>query len=118
MSEDSPYKMYVWRREPGWIVVAHAKSVAEARALALEESDGTGDESTPVRKEAYKFVEENNPEIFYRENAEFVLTDSGLLEEADGEVERLVGRVKSLELELKQIHKSFAESIESISKGL
>lgn len=118
MSEVSPYKMYVWRREPGWIVVAHAKSVAEARALALEESDGTGDESTPVRKEAYKFVEENNPEIFYRENAEFVLTDSGRLEEADAENERLVGRVKSLDSEINQLYAIFPGSIESRSKGL
>jgi hypothetical protein len=79
----SVYKMYVWRRQPSYTVMAHATSVAAARALALEECSGSGDDSTPIRKEAYIHVQTLNPEIFYRENAEFVLTDSAELQEME-----------------------------------
>jgi hypothetical protein len=75
--------MYVWRNQPLYTVAAHATSVTSARELALEECRGTGDESTPIRRQAYIQVETMNPEIFYRENAEFVLTDSAELQEME-----------------------------------
>ena len=85
----APYKLYVWRRQPLCVITAHATSVARARELALEESRGDGDASTPVRRKAYEAVQTTTPEIHYRENAEFVLTDSALLQESDQEVEEL-----------------------------
>ena len=85
----APYKLYVWRRQPLYVITAHATSVARARELALEESRGDGDASTPVRRKAYEAVQTTTPEIHYRENAEFVLTDSALLQESDQEVEEL-----------------------------
>ena len=90
------YKMYVWRKQPSYTVMAHAKSVDSARKLALEECRGTGDDSTPIRKEAYIQVETMNPEIFYRENAEFVLTDSAELQEMELYCAVLSERIKEL----------------------
>lgn len=76
-----PHKMYVWRKQYEYLVVVHAKTVAEDRALAIEESNGDGDDSTPVRVRAIQAVLETNPEIHYRRNAEFVLLINGELEE-------------------------------------
>lgn len=76
-----PHKMYVWRKQNEYLVVVHAKTVAEARALAIEESNGDGDDSTPVRVRALEAIRETNPEIHYRRNAEFVLCTNGELEE-------------------------------------
>ena len=83
------YKLYVWRKQPLYVVMAHATSIARARELALEESKGCGDDSTPVRRQAYEAVRTTAPEIHYRENAEFVLTDSAELQEAEHEIEEL-----------------------------
>ena len=90
------YKMYVWREQPLYTVMAHATSMASARELALEECRGTGDDSTPIRRRAYIRVETMNPEIFYRENAEFVLTDSAELQEMDLYCAVLSERLKEL----------------------
>jgi hypothetical protein len=92
----SPYKLFVWRCQPLYVVMAHARTVAEARKLALEECRGTGDESTPVRRRAYIAVETTTPEIHYRENAEFVLTDSAELEEMEAYARVLAERIREL----------------------
>ena len=77
------YKAYIWRDRLQYLVIAHAISVAHARDMAIEECRGSGDLSTPIRQQALKNVTENTPEIFYREVAEFVLTDSAELREAE-----------------------------------
>jgi hypothetical protein len=94
----SVYKMYVWRRQPSYTVMAHATSVAAARALALEECSGSGCKGADAggRKEAYIHVETRNPEIFYRENAEFVLTDSAELQEMEAYCAVLAERLREL----------------------
>ena len=90
------WKMYVWRKQPLYTVMVHAKSVSSARKLALEECSGSGDESTPVRRQAYIHVETCNPEIFYRDNAEFVLTDSAELQEMEAYCQVLAERIREL----------------------
>ena len=85
----NPYKLYVWRRQPLYVVMVHATSIARARELALEESKGCGDDSTPVRRQAYDAVRTTTPEMHYREVAEFVLTDSAELQEAEHEIDEL-----------------------------
>jgi hypothetical protein len=92
----SDYKMFVWRHQPDFVVMVHAKSVAEARELALEECKGCGDESTPIRHTAVEFVRNLTPEIFYRECAEFVLTDSAELQEEETYARVLAERIKEL----------------------
>lgn len=95
----APYKMYVWRLQPDWIAVAHATSAESARVQILNEA-GPADKSTPIRTAAMNTIRERNPEIFYRENAEFELTSSASLEEVDLYVETLTARIHELEKEV------------------
>lgn len=92
-----PHKMYVWRQAFHYIVVAHAKTVAQARTLALDEWKGDGDWSTPVISRAIKAIKETNPEIHYRENAEVVLCTSGEVEEQELYIDTLNQRINDLE---------------------
>lgn len=92
----SDYKMYVWRQHPTFTAMAHATSVAEARELVLQDSGSPGDESCPMRKLGIDFVMNNTPEIFYRENAEFVLTDSAELQEMEKYCQVLSEHIRSL----------------------
>ncbi len=92
----SDYKMYVWRMQPTFTAMAHARSVEEARRLVLEDSGSPGDESTPMRKLGIDFVMERNPEIFQREVAEFVLTDSAELQEMEEYCQVLSERLREL----------------------
>ena len=113
--QESPRsKMYVWRGRPGYLAVAFAMSVAEARDLMAKEMDGGGDESTPVRNRAAAEIQENMPEIFMRSNAEFVLTNSGELEEMDLLCERKQKEIKSL----KRGIDSIARTVESMHTQL
>ncbi len=96
----SPLKMYIWRGSRDYLVVAHAISLANARTLALEEANGEGDASTPVICRAIEAIRNHSPEIFYRENAEFVLTTSGEVEEQILYSETLSNKIKSLEAQL------------------
>lgn len=91
-----PFKMFVWRRQPDWIAVAHATSVESARVQILDEIGGGADPSTPIRLKAIEAIEETNPVIFYRDNAEFELTSSANLEEADLTIGDLRKQVKGL----------------------
>lgn len=90
------YKMYVWRKQPSWVVMVHATCVEEARKLALVECNGDGDESTPVRSAALEQVRTMNPEVHYRTNAEFVLTDSAELQEMEAYAYVLGERIREL----------------------
>jgi hypothetical protein len=71
---------YIWR---GWgfLAVAQAASIAEARALLDEECDGDGGTSTPIRMQAWKRIRESTPTIFHGPNSEFVLSESAETEE-------------------------------------
>jgi hypothetical protein len=71
---------FIWR---GWgfLAVAQADSIAQARELLKEEYGGGGDLSTPIRCAAEKHIAEFHPEIFHGGNAEFVLTESAETEE-------------------------------------
>ena len=81
--------MYVWGGAGmGFTVIAHAQSVERARFLALEQI-GETDGSTPYILEARNLVKTHTPIIWYYENAEFLLSESLQLEEADIENERL-----------------------------
>ena len=53
------YKLLVWRGGHDYIVMCHARNVAEARELAIEDSMGDGDWSTPVRLRMMKAVRED-----------------------------------------------------------
>ncbi len=74
-------KMYVWRGKGDYLAVAIASSIAESRNMVLQEISKVGCESMPVCGRAIKDVQENTPIIFLRSNAEFVLSNSGELEE-------------------------------------
>jgi len=76
------HKLYVWRNID-YLVVAHAKSVAEARQLIRDEHGVDGDSSVPVRAAALKAVQENTPEIHYRTDAELVLSANGETQELE-----------------------------------
>ena len=71
---------YIWR---GWgfLAVVQAESVTQARELINREMDGSGDKSTPIRLQAIARVKDMTPEIFHRENAEFILSESADTEE-------------------------------------
>jgi hypothetical protein len=94
------FKMYVWREQPDWVVMSHARSVEEARRLALEDSGGP-DWSTPIRARMEEHIQSRTPEIHYRQCAEAVLTSSAELEEAEGYIESLKARIKLLEAALR-----------------
>lgn len=74
-----PMKLYVWTCEPSFVAVAHARSVEEARFRMIEEVGASGDGSCPERDKARRYIQENNPTIWYGVNAEFALTDSAEL---------------------------------------
>jgi hypothetical protein len=58
--------------------------------LALEDNMGfSSDGSCPEREAACRAVKTTQPEIHYRACAEFVLTDSALLREAEAENDEL-----------------------------
>ncbi len=95
-------KMFVWPGRGKWVAMAHAFSVAEARELMIEEVGGT-DGSCPVRTEALEQIRNGNPTIFYSANAEFALTDSGELEEADAHSKTLEDKLKSAESKLARL---------------
>ncbi len=102
---DRPYKLYVWKRG-GFLVAVHAKTVAQARELALEEWNGDGDESTPVISQSVQDIKEVTPHIFYRENAECVLTDSGALQEMDLYAKTADARAETAEAECVQLRRA------------
>jgi hypothetical protein len=85
---DKQFHMYVWTKEPFFYAVAQARSVHEARTLMLEEV-GSGDGSCPEREEAAKWIKEQQPFIFHRENATFALTDSAEQVEMSAYIEKL-----------------------------
>lgn len=74
-------KLYVWPKR-GFLAVAYATSLAEARTLLLDEMGGTGsDGSMPCVARAFEAVEAHQPQVFaYGSTAEFVVTESGWLE--------------------------------------
>lgn len=93
-SGSETFKTYIWRDRLKFVAFAHARSVKEAREL-LEAEGAFGDASTPVRQEMGAFVRERNPEIFYREVAEAILTDSGELEDTELAYERCREELKT-----------------------
>jgi len=75
-------KMYIWRSDM-FLAVAQAESVAEARNAMMVEMGESGDGSCPERDKGRVFILGTMPEIFYSRNAEFVLTNSGELQEQE-----------------------------------
>lgn len=65
----TPYKCYVWGDKAGrWIAVAHARSVQEARDLAVEDATGVlgeADWSTPVTADMVAMIRGSTPAIHY-----------------------------------------------------
>jgi hypothetical protein len=90
---DKQFHMYVWTR-PFFYAVAQAKTVDEARTLMLEEVGG-GDGSCPEREKAAKWIREQQPAIYHRENATFALTDSAEQIELMAYIEKLQKELKS-----------------------
>lgn len=109
----TPYKCYVWVDRGGrWVAMAHARSVQEARSLAIEDATGVlgeADWSTPVTADMIAMIRNSTPAIHYRGNAETVLTSSGQLEETSLYVETLQARVKLLESALADTLKQLPE---------
>lgn len=89
--------MYVWLGLASFLAVAQASSVAEAREKMLEEIGPGGDGSCPERDKAREHVRQHTPVIWRGVNAEFAMTDSANLIEADAECQTLRGRIKELE---------------------
>lgn len=81
-------KMYCWSTSD-FLCVVHAETVEEARALALREMGGKPDGSSQQMTNAWIEVNRQNPVIWAGRDAEFTLTDSAQLEEADSENARL-----------------------------
>jgi hypothetical protein len=90
---DKQFHMYVWTKEPFFYAVAQARTVDEARTLMLEEV-GSGDGSCPEREKAAKWIREQQPYIFHRENATFALTDSAEQIEQMAYIEKLQKELK------------------------
>ena len=90
--------MYTWRGRE-WFAIAAAGDVTEARKLLFEE-EGGGDATTPVRQEAVKAIQETMPTMYFGPNAEFVVTDSGELRQADLYNEALRKRITEMESQL------------------
>ena len=77
-------RMYVWSVKPSWIAVAHADDVTHARRLLLSGDLGhSGDGSCIVRDKAREYVLTQQPTHWIGANAEFALTDSAELEQAE-----------------------------------
>lgn len=86
--------MFVWNYH-GFLAVAQAESIAEARQLMLSEI-GTTDGSCPEHDRAAEIVKTVQPFIWHGPNAEFALTDSSELEASDAENERLKRQLDNL----------------------
>lgn len=96
-------KFFTWRNGPKWIAVAHAESVSKARERLLGEVGGL-DGSCVVRAKAREIIAAEAPEIWNGINAEFALTDSAELEEADAENTRLRAAKARLAEALKSVY--------------
>lgn len=83
-----PMKMFCWSSST-FLAIAQAKSVDHARAAVLKEMGGKPDGSSAQMTSAWQEVNRMNPQIWQGPDAEFALTDSALLEEADEENARL-----------------------------
>ena len=81
-------KMFVWR-SGSFLAVAHAESIRQARQLVFDQLDNTRSGQCQERELASRIIHGTQPVIWHGKNAEFVLTDSGELREADAECERL-----------------------------
>lgn len=109
-----PYKMFIWRDGINWIVIAHAKSIAEARQLAIDES-GAADDSSPIRKQALEAVQSAQPCIYYGANCEFLLTDSGQLQEADQYVMTQGRKISTLEATIVEQKSTLTSTLETVA---
>lgn len=111
MTDKRPWKMYVWSDKPRWIAVAHAMTIEDARQSLQEDTDlgESGDGTCPVHDEARRFILSRNPVIWQRENAEFAITDSSAVEEADEECSRLRKRITALEAEVARLRAALLE---------
>jgi len=96
-------KMYVWQIRPKFLAVAQATSIEEARGMFNFELGTGGDGSCPIRDQAREFIKRANPGIWYGNNAEFVLTDSAELEEAEAEIVGLRGEIVRLKEALEEV---------------
>lgn len=95
--------MYVWSRPSTFLAVAQAGSVAEARARMLQEIGESGDGSCPERDKARAIILAETPSIWHGVNAEFALTDSAELREADNYREGIEAKLKAAESELERL---------------
>ena len=80
---DRPMHTYIWKCGD-FLAVAQATDQFEARNILLQEFE---DEGAP--KDFRDRASEKSPEIFHRQIAQFVRTDSHELQQADAEVESL-----------------------------
>jgi hypothetical protein len=94
--------LFVWKDLTGYLAVAHADSVAEARAMLISDEPEcigeSGDGSCPERDEAREHVRSSNPFIYHGSHAEFALRDSAECREQEHYSSRLH---KALEESLK-----------------
>lgn len=82
--------MYCWSVASQFFAVAQATSVAQARKIMLKEIDASlRKDQTPELNKAARHVVAKSPSIWNGANAEFALTDSAALQEADAYSEQL-----------------------------
>jgi hypothetical protein len=111
------YHMYVWSRQPKFLAVAQARCVADARRLLLEGDLGeSGDGSCFERDAARRWILETQPLIWYRNNAEFVLTDSAELQEIEKLCDAQARRIRELEAQLAALTASMGPTEELSAK--
>lgn len=90
--ETGTYKLFVWESPSLWIVAVHARSVKEARELALSDEFDLGgtDGSCPDRAAARKAVIETTPEIYRgKQGFSMFAEDAERIAELEKDVERL-----------------------------
>jgi NTP pyrophosphatase (non-canonical NTP hydrolase) len=113
---EKQFHMYTWHRVH-FIAAVQASSVAEARALLLEEIGSSGDGSCPEREAAVEWISRQNPHVFHRANAEFALTYSGELREQEVYAEIWKKRAEEAEAKLAQAVAEEREACAKIADG-
>jgi hypothetical protein len=91
----TPYKLFVWESPCLWIVAVHARSVKEARELALSDEFDLGgtDGSCLDRAAARKAVIETTPEIYRgKQGFSMFAEDAERIAELEKDAERLNAR--------------------------
>ncbi len=95
MPEQGLLHFYAWGfgADDDFMVCAHARSIAEARRLALLEIENSS-VFEPVRERAGKFVENTVPSIFHRECAYFSCRVNSYTEDLNIELDRISEQLK------------------------